>query len=86
MKITVEFASDAGQKIVAVFDGDAGTVSADNGQKGSYSRPEGSKTLEIKGDQDLTLTFADDIKFEPGFTTRYTGPTGGGVAKIVSVA
>ena len=87
MKIQVKFLNDNGSEVVATFDRDAGTVSAQDGRIGTYSRPDGSKTMELKGAENITLTFADDIKFEPGFSTRYTGSDGrAGVATILSVA
>jgi hypothetical protein len=87
MKIKVEFKGDSGNALIATFDRDAGTVSANDGRSGTYTRPEGSKTLEIKesSGQALTLTFAEDVKFEPGFSTRYSGPQGDGVATILAI-
>jgi hypothetical protein len=86
MKIKVKFAGDTGTEVVAVFDRDAGTVSTGDGRTGAYSRPEGSKLMEIKGAENITMTFADDIKFEPGFSTRYQASDGReGVATILSV-
>ncbi|MBL8551468.1 MAG: hypothetical protein JNJ73_15895 [Hyphomonadaceae bacterium] len=86
MKIQVRFKNDNGNEVVATFDRDAGTVSTQDGQKGTYSRPEGSRTMEIKGDVNLTMTFADDVRFEQGYSTRYTTNDGrAGVATILSV-
>ena len=87
MKIQVEFKGDSGNTLTATFDRDAGTVSSSDGRTGTYTRPEGSKTLEIKDSAGplLTLSFADDIKFERGFSTRFSGPQGDGTATILSV-
>jgi hypothetical protein len=86
MKIKVKFLNDSGAEVIATFDRDTGTVSAQDGRTGTYSRPEGSRAMEIKGAENITLTFADDIRFEPGFSTRYTGSDGrAGLATILSV-
>jgi hypothetical protein len=86
MKIQAKFKRDDGAEVLATFDRDTGTVTAGDGRKGTYSRPEGSRTMEIKGDVNMTLTFAEDIRFEPGFSTRYTTSDGNaGVATILSV-
>ena len=87
MKIQVEFKGDSGNTVMATFDRDAGTVSASDGRSGTYTRPEGSKVMEIKDNAGAvtTLTFADDIRFEKGFSTRYSGPQGDGTATIVSI-
>jgi hypothetical protein len=87
MKIKVEFKGDSGNVLVATFDRDAGTVSASDGRTGTYTRPDGSKVLQItdSGGAKITLTFANDVKFEQGFSTRFSGPEGDGVATIVSV-
>jgi len=86
MKIKVKFAGDTGTEVMATFDRDAGTVTSVDGRTGTYSRPEGSKVMEMKGAENITMTFADDIKFEPGFTSRYETSDGRkGVATILSV-
>ena len=87
MKIKVEFKGDAGNALVATFDSDTGAVSSNDGRSGTYTRPEGSKTLTIKEStgQDIVLTFADDVKFEPGFSTRFSGPQGDGAATILAI-
>jgi len=86
MKIKVKFANDTGNEVIATFDRDAGTVTAADGRTGSYHRPEGSKVMELKGAENITLKFAEDIKFEPGFSTRYEGSDGRkGLATILSV-
>ena len=87
MKIQVEFKGDSGNTVMATFDRDVGTVSASDGRSGTYTRPEGSKVMEIKDNAGpvTTLTFADDIRFEKGFSTRYSGPQGDGTATIVSI-
>ena len=87
MKIQVEFKPDSGNTVIATFDRDAGTVSSSDGRSGTYVRPEGSKVMDIKdsGGQAITITFANDIRFEKGFSTRYTGPQGDGTATIMSI-
>ena len=86
MKIQVEFKADSGNTLTATFDRDTGAVSASDGRTGTYTRPEGSKTLVINdsGGQVLTISFADDVKFERGFSTRFSGPQGDGMATILS--
>lgn len=76
MKVTAKFENDNGAVVVATFDRDAGTVTSQDGRVGSYTRPEGSNVIELKGDESVTLTFADELKFEPGFSTRYEGSDG----------
>jgi len=75
-----------GQETMATFDRDTGTVSTADGRKGAYTRPEGSRTIEIKGDMPMTLTFDADIKFEQGHTMGYRSSDGRtGRATIASV-
>jgi hypothetical protein len=76
MKIKVKFLNDNGTEVVATFDRDAGTVTAQDGRTGAYSRPDGSKVMELKGAENITLTFQDDVKFLPGFSTGYSGSDG----------
>lgn len=86
MKIKVKFRGDTGEEVLVTFDRDAGTFAADDGRKGTYSRPEGSKTMDIKGDAPMSVTFADEVRFEAGYSTRYTTTAGhAGTATIMSV-
>jgi hypothetical protein len=84
MKITAEFKNDNGNTIVAKFDREAGTVTSQDGRSGTYTRTN-PKQIEIRGDDNLTLSFIDEVKFEPGFKTRYSGSTGAGVVTILAV-
>lgn len=84
MKILAEFKNDGGNVIVAEFDRDASTVTTPDGKTGAYTR-EGPKQLKIGGDHNLTLTFDEEVQFQPGFSTRYTGSTGAGVVTILKV-
>lgn len=85
MKVTAEFKNDNGHVIVAEFDRDAQTVTTPDGKIGAYTR-EGPKQLKIGGDHNLTLAFEEEVQFQPGFSTRYTGSTGDGVVTILSVS
>ena len=86
MKITATFTSNDGTVTTATFDGESKTVVDQNGRKGTYSRAEGTNTLEIEGDMKLAITGKDPLQFVPGFTTTYTSSTGGaGTVTIVSV-
>ena len=85
MKIKVKFENDNGIVVHATFDRDAGTVQAEDGRTGTYSRPDGSRVMELKGAENVTLTFSEDVKMEPGFSTRYSG-SDGRTGKVTIVA
>lgn len=76
MKYAVQFAGDSGVTMVLTFDADAMTVSASDGRSGSYIRDEPSRTIHLKGDQEVSITFAEAIERKPGFSTRYTTSDG----------
>lgn len=84
MKIVAEFKNDNGRTVRAEFDREAGQVVTPNGAS-SYKRISPTQ-LEIAGADNLTLTFESEVKFEPGFTTRYAGTMGAGLCTIVSAA
>lgn len=84
MKILAEFKNDNGRTVRAEFDRDVGSVVTPNGTS-SYTRISPTQ-IEIAGADNLTLTFETEVKFEPGFATRYVGTMGAGVCTIVSVA
>ena len=76
MKITAKFANTEGQVLVATFDQEAGTVQDNLGRKGTYTAVPGSQTIEIKGDETVTIKVADPVDFKPGFSTKYTASNG----------
>jgi hypothetical protein len=84
MKVTAQFKNDSGNVTVAVFDRDARTVKTQDGRSGVYTRA-GPKQLVIEGDDNLTLTFDQEVQFERGFFTRYSGSRGAGVVTILAV-
>ena len=86
MKIVVKFENSNGQAITATFDRATGTVSSDDGRKGTYKR-EGN-VIKISGDQNMTLTAQNNIPEPPsaGFKSPYTSSTGtSGTMTILSV-
>ncbi len=86
MKLTVKFTNTSGEEIIATFDREAGTVTAADGRKGTYTRPEGSRVLEIKGDTDVTITFTEDLKLEAGAVMAYSDSLGkAGKAEVLKV-
>lgn len=86
MKIVVKFENNSGQTITATFDRATGTVSSDDGRKGTYKR-EGN-VIKISGDQSMTLTSQNPIPDPPtaGFKSPYASSTGAtGTMTILSV-
>ena len=86
MKYTVHFANDGGATTIATFDAVAMTVSSPDGRSGTYTRDEPARMLHLKGDQDVSITFAENIERKVGFSTRYSTNDGrSGLATIMAV-
>ena len=86
MKITAKFAANDGTVTTATFDQETGTVTDINGRRGTFSRAEGSSTIQIEGDDKLTITAKDPLQLVVGFTTAYTASNGkSGTVSIISI-
>ena len=85
MKVTAKFTGADGREITAVFDAEAGTVTASDGRKGTYSRA--SNVITIEGEQKMTLTMGGSPdQLAPGYSTTFTSSTGAsGTVTIMSV-
>ena len=87
MKITAKFASNDGNVLIATFDQETHTVVDQTGRKGTYTRAEGSNTLEIDGDEKLSITISNPLEIKAGFTSPYTASNGkAGTMSIESVS
>jgi len=87
MKVVAKFLSSDGSELTATFDQDGRTVTDQNGRRGTFSRADGSNSIEIDGGEGkLTITVKDAVQFTPGFTTSFTASNGkSGTVTIVSV-
>ena len=86
MKITAKFSATDGTVTTATFDQESRTVVGQDGRRGTFTRAEGSNTIQIDGDASLTITAKDPLQFVSGFTTSYTASNGkAGTVTIVSV-
>ncbi|MGE0742632.1 MAG: hypothetical protein AB7O98_14935 [Hyphomonadaceae bacterium] len=87
MKVKIQFDDDTGQKMIATFDMGAGTVSAENGKKGTFTRRADGAALDLSGDWNMTLTFAGEPNLVVGHTRAYSRSDGGpgGKATVIAV-
>jgi uncharacterized cupin superfamily protein len=83
MKVTAKFTNTDGQSIVATFDVANGTVHDTTGRKGTFTAVPGSKTIQISGDQPLTIQVQDAVQFTAGFSTAFTASTGKGGTVVI---
>ena len=83
---TVEFASDSGQKLVVVFDGN-GTATAEGAAPVAYTIDQAARKIcSVYEGQDICVTFGE-MGAAVGFSTSYTNTAGDkGTATITAVS